>query len=169
MNIYQDYFSKVSNFIQKNNGTQEDAQEVFQEAIFQLSVRLRTRPIVIHSTFEAYFFTVCKNLWRKELIIKGKRVRNRDLSTLKSEEPNQIASMLYQEQEDLFREKLNALSENCKALLQAYFSKTPYDVIVKTFNYSSENVAFQRVFKCKKRLTELIQKDRKYKDLRDEG
>lgn len=86
---------------------------------------------------------------------------------LHSEEPNQIASMMYQERDDLFREKLNALSENCKALLQAYFSKVPYDVIVKTFNYASENVAFQRVFKCKKRLTDLIQQDGKYKDLLD--
>ena len=85
--------------------------------------------------------------------------------TLKDESQSIAETIVAQERWDLFQEKLELLSDNCKQLLKMYFKKTPYDEIVEKFNYSSENVAFQRVFKCKKQLTNLIQSDVKYKKL----
>jgi hypothetical protein len=41
----------------------------------------------------------------------------------------------------------------------------PYSVIVEKFSYATENAAFQRVFKCKKRLMDLIKTDPRYKNL----
>jgi len=65
----------------------------------------------------------------------------------------------------LFEQKIQELSENCRDLLKDYFNKIPYDEIVRKFNYSSENVAFQRMFKCKKKLKDLIKKDLRFKNL----
>ena len=71
-----------------------------------------------------------------------------------------------QERWELFEESLKLLSGNCRKLLTLYFAKISYQEIVKEFEYSSENVAFQRVFKCKKRLAELIKKHPNYKKLK---
>lgn len=163
--MYKKFFPKVRNFIIKNKGAVTDAEEVFQDALFQLSVRMKVNTIEIQSSFEGYLFTVCKNLWRKELNAKKKWVRNDDVVTLKDESQSIAETIVAQERWDLFQEKLELLSDNCKQLLKMYFKKTPYDEIVEKFNYSSENVAFQRVFKCKKRLTDLVKSDLKYKKL----
>jgi len=163
--IYKRNFHRVTTFIIKNKGTQEDAKEIFQDALFQLIVRWKVRKFEIKSSFDGYLFTVCKNLWRKELNKRKKRVRNEGVIELLVEENKHISFILEQERWELFEEKMNQLSDNCIKLLKDYFNKVSYDIIVKKFNYSSENVAFQRVFKCKRRLAELIKRDSKYQDL----
>ncbi len=165
LKIYQKVFPNVRRFILSNNGSVEDAEEIFQEGLYQLALRLRVTKINIKSSFEAYMFTVCKNLWRRELNRKTKWVRNDDIIELSSEEQNQNSAIIAQERIDLFELKLSLLTENCRLLLKEYFNKTPYKEIVDKFNYSSENVAFQRVFKCKRRLSELIKNDNKYSEL----
>lgn len=164
--IYISMFPKVRHFVLKNEGTQQDTEEVFHNALYQLSIRLKVSDIEIKSSFEAYFFTVCKNLWRKELNSKKRWVRNEEVLTHKSEEDNHSEAMIAQERWDLFEEKLQLLSPNCKELLKDYFKKVSYDRIVKKFNYASENVAFQRIFKCKKRLGDLIRRDSNYEKLK---
>lgn len=164
--IYISIFPKVRHFVLKNEGEQQDADEVFQNALYQLSIRLKVSDIQVKSSFEAYLFTVCKNLWRKELNSKNKWVRNIEAIALKSEESDHSQAIIAQERWDLFEEKLTLLSPNCKELLKDYFKKVSYDLIVKKFKYASENVAFQRIFKCKKRLADLIKKDGNYAKLK---
>ena len=45
------------------------------------------------------------------------------------------------------------------------FAKVGYQKIVEAFNYASQVVARQRVFKCKNRLISLIKKDERFKSL----
>ena len=163
--LYEKVFPKVISYVGKNNGNYDDAQEIFQKALFEIIVRHKTKGIDIKSTFEGYIFTVCRNLWMKELNSRKRQVRNDTYIELKVDEDNTIASIIDQERWDLFEEKLKLLSDNCRALLKDFFDKVPYKLIVKKFNYSCENVAFQRVFKCKKRLGDLIRTDTRYKDL----
>ena len=163
--IYDSIFPRVKYFIFKNNGSEEDAEEIFHNGLYQLIVRAKIKGIQINTTFEGYVFTVCKNLWYKELNKRKKEVRNDGIFELKDKENEIIEAVLQQERWDLFEEMMTKLSENCIKLLKDYFNKVPYDIIVDKFSYASENVAFQRVFKCKKRLMGLIKNDPRYKNL----
>ncbi|MDH7446966.1 RNA polymerase sigma factor [Aquimarina sp. 2201CG14-23] len=164
--IYNVVFPKVRDFILNNRGKHQDAEEVFHNALFQLTIRLKISNIEIKSSFEAYLFTVCKNLWRKELNVRKKWVRKEEFLTLKAEEYDHSEAIIAQERWELFEKKIELLSPNCRELLKAYFKKIPYAEIIKRFNYSSDNVAFQRIFKCKKQLADLIKKDSSYKKLK---
>ncbi len=165
LEIYKNIYSKVTYFILKNKGTRGDSEEIFQEALYQITIRLKSSHIEINSSFEAYFFTICKNLWRKELNKNKKWVRNEDVISLNIEED--VVDDVYEKEEcwNLFEEKFQELSSNCRELLNDHFKMVPYDEIVRKFNYSSENVAFQRMFKCKKKLKDLIKKDVRFKNL----
>lgn len=161
--LYEILLPKIVNYVRNNKGTGDDAEEIFHNALFQLIARAKTRGIQINSSFEAYVFTVCKNLWLKELNKRKKEVRKEGVFELKrNEEDDHIASILDQERWELFEEMISQLSQNCIELLRAYFAKVSYKEIVKKFSYSSENTAFQRVFKCKKRLMDLVKGDPRY-------
>ena len=108
---------------------------------------------------------MCKNLWLRGLNNRKKEVRNSGIVERTADNHRTIVSILEQERWDLFEEKLESLSDNCRALLNDFFNKVPYSMIVEKFNYSCENVAFQRVFKCKKKLAELIKSDRRFQEL----
>lgn len=165
LKIYSEILPNVTYFIKKNKGTQHDAQEIFQKALYQLTARIKIRDFEINTSFEAYLFTACKNLWRRELNIRKKEVRNDGVFELVGEEQDNSRAILEQERWELFEEKIIALSDNCRELLQLYFKKVSYKVIVEKFGYANENTAFQRVFKCKKRLANLVKLDKRFQEL----
>ncbi len=163
--LYETLYPKVKSFILKNKGSSLDTEEIFHKALFQLITRAKVKGIQINSSLEAYIYTICKNLWYQELNKRKKEVRNDGVFELKSEDDDHVASIMHQERWDLFEEMLLKLSSNCQKLLKDYFNKVSYNEIVQKFDYATKNVAFQRIFKCKKRLTELIKKDSRYKNL----
>ncbi len=162
IDIYKNMFSQVLSFVSNNKGQRIDAEDVFQKALLQLAVRYKKEKFVIQTTFEAYFFTVCKNLWRRELNKSKVWVTKHELFELKDENEDIAMAVLEQKRWELFTENLELISEKCKTLLKQYFTKVSYDTIVSTFNYSSGTVARQAVFKCKKRLTQLVKKDKRF-------
>ncbi len=157
--IYTQTFPIVQGYILKRNGSEAQAEDIFQNALVTLFVKLKNNKLKIQS-FENYLFTVCRNLWRKEC--SKKRVTNLDTIPLKDESVDLAKFSIEQSQWDLYQEKFQELSENCRKLLGMMFKKTPYKDIVGFFDYASETVARQRVFKCKSRLIQLIKKDARY-------
>lgn len=166
-NMYTQLYPKVKSYILKRDGNEEEAKDIMQKALLQLSVRAQDPNFTIASTFEGYFMTICKNLWIREAKKLKLRVTNDTIFTLLGEDEDlEIAMSTYeQEKWELFREKLHTISENCKELLLLFFNKTPYKKIAAIKKYASENTVKQRIFKCKAKLKEAIQADKRYKDL----
>lgn len=165
--IYKMVFPKVCKFVMQNRGQQVDAEDVFHKALIQITVRYRKAPFEITSSFEAYLFTACKNLWRRELNSSKSRVTKEEVPELKSEERDMALATLEQERWELFAEKLALISENCRKVLSLFFAKVPYARIVEEMEYASETVARQRVFKCKTKLTQIVHKDKRYNSLKE--
>lgn len=165
--IYKANFSSVKKFILQNKGNEQDAEDVFQKALLQISIRHKKEKIIIKSNFNAYLFTVCKNLWRRELNNYKKRVTDAEVVELVSDYKDNSQALIEQKRQELFVEKLNEVSDNCKNILTLFFAKTSYADIVESTEYTSESVVRQRVFKCKKRLTDLIKKDVRYNSLKE--
>jgi len=163
--IYSLFFPKCLKFVLQNKGQTVDAEDIFQKVLMQISARIRCKELqVINSTFEAYIFTACKNLWRRELN-KRKRVTKTEVKELVSEESDMAYALLEQERWELFKEKLEKLSENCKQVLTLFLKKVSYADIVLQLSYSSETVARQRVFKCKAKLIKSVKSDERFKNL----
>lgn len=167
LHIYENCFPNVKRFIMQNKGQQSDAEDVFQKALLQLTVRYRKEAFEITSSFEAYLFTVCKNLWRRELNKSKQEVTIDGVVELKNEDREMALSVLEQERWEFFQEKLNLISENCKQILKRFFKKVAYKDIATELDYNDENVVRQRVFKCKSKLTEIIKQDIRFKELKE--
>lgn len=167
LHIYNQNFPKIKIFILNNKGTVESAEDVFQKALLQILIRYKKKPFELKTSYKAYLFTVCKNLWRRELNKSQNTLLQRENTEYIADESDIVFAIVEQERFELFRDKLNLLSTNCKEILTLFFAKTPYAEIIKTHNYSSETVVKQRVFKCKERLKSLIKKDNRYNDLKD--
>lgn len=167
LKIYEECFPYVRKFVLINSGKLEDAEDVFQKALMQISVRYRHDKFEIKTSFKAYLFVVCKNLWRRELNKSKIRVTTDRLVELVDDDKDQAMALLEQKRQELFLEKLQEISENCKKILTLFFAKIPYIRIAKENGYSSETVVRQRVFKCKKQLIDLIKKDGRFKSLEE--
>jgi len=166
--IYQRFLPKVIGFVIKNRGQEDDARDIFNKVVFQLSARLNLNDFKLSSSFEGYLFTACKNLWRRELNRRQhRRVTSGDVKELYYEQKDLAQGLLEQERWELFKEMLKEVSDNCKQILQLFFDKTSGKDIMATLGYSSEVVVRQRVFKCKAQLAKLIQQDGRFAELKN--
>ena len=164
--IYQLYFPKVSQYLYKHGGSDDDISEIVQKALLQIITRMQDDDFVIKSTFEGYFFTCCKNIWKRDSKMRYLRVTNDTTLALYEKEEDLAISILEQEKWELFQEKLLEISENCQKVLKLVFAKVSYQEIAKQLGYSNENTLRQRVFNCKAKLKGSIQSDPRYKELK---
>ena len=165
--MYSQFFPKVKRFVLDNKGQATDVEDIFQQALLQLSVRYKAKPFEIKGAFEGYFFTVCKNLWRRELKRQKKWVTNDKVVELVDESVNAAEALLMQKRWELMQHFYEQLSVNCNKVLKLYFEKVPFAKIVMLMEYSSESVARQRVFKCKKKLIKIIKQDKRFEQLKE--
>ena len=165
--LYLLLWGKIRKYILSNSGDETDARDILQKTMLQLALRQEANRLTINSSLEAYGFTIARNLWRKQQKNRKEWVTTEDHQAHITEEAALLTSSLEQEKWDLFHEKLAMLSENCRLLLQRVFDQQPYADIAKELLYASENVVRQRIFKCKKKLKELVQQDVRYKSITD--
>lgn len=65
--LYQYYFPYVSRHILNNNGTIEDAADVFQDTLLVLVSKLRNDHFHLSAKLKTYILAIAKNLWLKRL------------------------------------------------------------------------------------------------------
>ncbi len=166
--IYASTFPKVLRFVLHNKGTNDDAKDVFQEALVQFISHFKKEDVDLDISIEAYIYVICKNLWRQQ-IKKNKRVTNLRVSTYINESHEhdvRLTEDIHEKKWSLYRDKFNQLSDNCKLVLTLLYQKMSYKDMVKILPYKNETVIRQRVFKCRKKLTAMIQTDHEYKKIK---
>ncbi|MGB1282970.1 MAG: RNA polymerase sigma factor [Polaribacter sp.] len=159
--IYTKFYPKVASYILRNNGREEEIQDVFQDALMYLIITHRKKSLKI-SSFGGYFFTVCKNMWKTSIKNKNKRVIKDGVVPLVNKETELSIHILEQQRLEFYQEMFQKLSSNCKEILGNYFNGMSYQEILEDLSYSSINTVRQRVFKCKAKLIQLIKKDSRY-------
>lgn len=164
LEIYNDFLPMVKRFVLKEGGVVSDAEDVFNQVLMQLYARMKVRRFEIQSTFEGYLFTACKNIWRREFNKKIKtRVTNESYIEHMDRTEDAARAILEQEKWELFQEKFEQLSENCKKILKLHLEKVSGKEIMKRLEYASESTVRQRIFKCKSSLTKRIRGDKRYR------
>ncbi len=162
--LYIKVFPKIKSYVMKNNGFSEDAEDIFQKVLIQVIARYKTKPFTIQSSLDGFLYVAASNLWKRELNKRKRVVTNDKVIELVSEDEDLVMASIEQEKWELFQEKLNNISENCKALLKLFFKKVPYKEIVVQLGYKSDNVVRQRIFNCKSQLTKAIQNDIRFNE-----
>lgn len=161
--LYNQTFPAVTRYIIRHDGTKKDAEDIFQNALVLLYVKLKEKKLNIQS-LDKYLFTVCRNMWRRERA--KNRVTNLDIVPLVSEELDKAQFYIEQEQWELYKEKFGEISSSCQEILKMALQKISYEDIAARFQYASQAVARQRVFKCKTKLIKLIKSDNTYNSLK---
>jgi len=65
--IYKDHFNMIQSLIVNNNGTADDARDIFQEAMVVLYEKVRTGSFELNCQLKTYLYSVSKRLWLKRL------------------------------------------------------------------------------------------------------
>jgi DNA-directed RNA polymerase specialized sigma24 family protein len=69
--LYKENFSTIQAFILANNGSYDDARDVFQEAMIALYEKAQSGSFVLTCQIKTYIYSVCRRLWLKKIATIG--------------------------------------------------------------------------------------------------
>ncbi len=167
--IYKQYYYKVNYFIKKNQGSEDDANDIFQEAIIVIYRKLKENDLIFEkSSFQGYLFSVCRFLWLKQL--EKRRIEKEKLNdSLPYQEDlyddNLVDIVEKNEKYGLYQKHFKALSTDCQKLMELFFEKVPLKEIARIMGYKGEKYAKTRKYKCKELLISRIKQDAEYKKI----
>jgi RNA polymerase sigma factor (sigma-70 family) len=156
--LYKSHFTMIQHFVLNNNGSFDDARDVFQEAMITLYEKVQNDSFVLSCQIKTYIFSICKNLWLKRLQQMGKY--SSPLST--EEESISVEADLEElEKKDaafaIMNRALNSLGEPCKSLLEGYYlNKKGMQELADDFGYTNADNAKNQKYKCLLRLKKLF-------------
>ncbi len=65
--IYRDNYTMIQSLILNNNGSTDDAADIFQEAMIVLFEKSRNVDFELNCLLKTYIYSVCRRLWLKKL------------------------------------------------------------------------------------------------------
>ncbi len=161
--LYEANYPAIQSFILNNNGTADDARDIFQESIVVLYEKVSEGNFELQCKIKTYLYSVSRRLWLKKL-----QQMQRFGNVL--EDAEEVISV----EEDLEEEKrkneafeqmdkaLGKLGEPCKSLIEAfYIQKKPMTEIAEHFGYTNADNAKNQKYKCLMRLKKLFFNDLK--------
>jgi RNA polymerase sigma factor (sigma-70 family) len=157
--IYSRYSRRITQMVLKNNGTETDAADLFQNVLIYLHRKAINQQFTLTCPFEAFLYMVCHNRWLNELEKrKGKKV------TLTGDEGFKVSEDVFENYEtlnvqekrkNLVEEKLAELGEGCRDLLSLSWSGKPLQEVAVTLNFSYAYVR-KRKTECMSKLIRLV-------------
>ena len=148
--LYAKYYRMMTKLVISNSGTEEEAKDIYQEALVVFWQKAVSGNLVLTSKISTYVYSICQNLWRKELDRK-KRLSN--------EEKDGVEYSNYDQQERarIIQECINDLGETCRNVLMFYyFDGMSMQDIADKLGFANTNTAKTKKYKCKKKLDELV-------------
>ena len=156
--LYKSHFSSIQHFVLNNNGSFDDARDVFQEAMITLYEKVQTDSFVLSCQIKTYLFSICKHLWLKRLHQLGKY--SGPLSSQEETVSIEQDMREFDKKEasfEIMHRALHSLGEPCKSLLEGYYlNKKGMQELAADFGYTNADNAKNQKYKCLMRLKKLF-------------
>jgi len=161
--LYRLHWPMVSHFVLQNSGSEDDAQDVYQEGVVVFYEKVRDGSLELSCQIKTYLYAVCRRLWLKRLTSKSRfGVRLLDdeehgpyLNT--GAEEDLLAAEEQDRRFSTMSEALVHLGEPCRSLIEGFYllDKSMQDLTTE-FGYTNADNAKNQKYKCLVRLKKLF-------------
>lgn len=157
--LYKLYFGSINHFIITNSGSEDDAKDIFQEAIIVFYQNIKNQNFELNCKIKTYLYSVSRLMWLKKIkkasAIVGKITDFEGYIAIEDDEAAAI-----EEKEVQFSKMaaaLGDLGEPCKTLIEDFYIKQlSMTQISEKFGYTNADNAKTQKYKCLMRLKKLF-------------
>jgi RNA polymerase sigma factor (sigma-70 family) len=144
------YLPVVKKFVLKNNGTRQEAEDIFQEGLVIFCNKIQKPDFLLTCSINTYVYSVCKLLWLDELKKKNKTIKNDFIELTDENLVDEINSDIADDESmKQAQEAVMKLGEKCKEILELfYFKKLSMKEIANKLGFASEKGAKNQKYRC---------------------
>lgn len=158
--LYDTTQRKIRAYILENSGSQEEAQDVFQDAVVAFFQHVLSGKFDNSKSIDGFIFSIGRNLWINRAKRMNKFVKESESigNTQKAaEENNYLSRTIDEERAQKVEALLSKLGERCKTLLTyTIFYKMRMEEVAQIMGFSGSNAAKTQNYKCKQKLIKLL-------------
>jgi RNA polymerase sigma factor (sigma-70 family) len=164
--IYKNFYHQINVFINKNDGNDEDAKDIYQDAILVIYQKIVKKNLTLNCSFNTYLYSVCRLLWLKQLEKKKLKKSYLEESVKFIElDADIISHFEANERLKLFHDHFSKLSYNCQKILELFLAQIQLKEIARVLGYKSEQYVKKRKHQCKEKLIASIKGDPRFKEI----
>ena len=156
--VYKENYGLIQQFVINNNGNEDDARDIFQEAMMVLYEKARLPEFELTCQIRTYLYSVCRRLWLKKLQHSRRietRVENFDRIVQVEDDIEEHDKLNLQYL--TMRTAMGKIGEPCKSLIEAFYvHKKNMLEIAGFFGYTNADNAKNQKYKCLVRLKKLF-------------
>jgi len=157
--LYRTQFRLTSAYIKQNSGTEEDAEDIFQELVLVFIDLLKKDKLRGESSVSTFLYALTRNIWLNELNRRGRSKRRNEIFEKGKDKTDLDVSHLIADRETKMQlmDVVDKLGDICKKILLAfYFENLAIREILQKLDYENEQVVRNKKYKCLKQLEEMI-------------
>ena len=158
-NLYRSHYRMVNYYIKQNNGSDADAQDIFQEVVISFVKTVQAGMFRAESSISTFINVLARNAWINE-VKKRERTKRRDEKFQNEKldvETDASRYIISREMTAQIENLLQALGNNCKKILLAfYFDNLSMKEILQLMHFENEQVLRNKKYKCMKQLEQII-------------
>lgn len=159
--MYRKWGPEVRNFIVKNNGSKEDAKDIFQETIAAVLLKIRKEKFTLTVPLGGYLYFIYRSKWFNKLSKNKKTpVTIEDLSRYTNEaNNNEFAEEInvLELRSNIYKACFEKLSQLCQKILNAKYEKSlKAKEVMLQLELPSVGAVNKKMFDCRENLRKLI-------------
>lgn len=160
--LYRNFFNDVKYYVIKNNGTLDDAKDLFQEVCVSY-IKILEHPDGKNILDErSYLLGMARNMWIKQLQ-KNKNNVEFNPAIHQPDDENDTGRQKQSKVMDLVLQKLKEISDDCRSIIfESFYMKKPNAELARMFGYSEQFVKVKK-HRCLQGLKRLVQESGDYK------
>ena len=148
--LYRAHFKTVQVYITQNGGTDEDAEDIFQDAIVNFIQILKAGKFRGECSSGTFLYSLSRNGWLNEFKRRN-RARLREEKFGKGMETIELdvsETLVTREIKTELQDLLGTLGDTCKKILLAfYFDNLPMKDILQSTSFDNEQVVRNKKYK----------------------
>ena len=156
--VYKKYFKQTMAYVLKNNGTEADADDIFQEVMLILLAKTKDPDFKLTSALGTYLFAITRNLWRNKL----KEKQEMPAVPLCDEIPEDSPETNERLPEQKLLGWITQITEHCQRLIASlFFFKEPMANLATRMGWKNKHTADNQKYKCIQQLKKVRENERK--------
>jgi RNA polymerase sigma factor (sigma-70 family) len=154
--LYKEVLPLVKNYILKNQGTTEEAKDIFQDAVIRFYNAVKQEKFMEKCSVSTFLIGISKNLWINAQVRKKRYIPGNNLEFVQ-DSINLLDEIISDEKLAGVNNLLKELGENCEKIMKyAVYDNLSMKEISDKMGYANENVAKSNNYRCKQKLIQLL-------------
>lgn len=156
--IYQQNRKAIVSFVQRNSGSEDDAEDVLQESVIILWERVRSGRFEQNAKLSTFLYGVAKNVWSRRRMKKFREpASDFENDEIGSDERSALDAMIDSERSRTVADAMERLGEPCRTLLTLYYwEEHSQEEIAAEMGFANAATVKSKKYTCKKMLEKIL-------------